>query len=209
MPGTGKSTFGLQFLEEGFRENQPGIAIVTDISSEEFVSMADTFGFRWEGHVESGLLKIVDCYSHMLGRGRMGNEVYSKFQVNDPEDLTNVSITLSEAREDTENGRLLLDNASTLILLSNPSAGVKFLSSISSRMKRSGFTCVFILEGGVHDTQILNRLRYLLDGVLDMRLEETEDDRQRFFRIYSLRGCRHETRWISFTIKDNGFFLEV
>lgn len=207
IPGAGKTMFGLQFLEEGFREDQPGIAIVTDISSEELVSIAATLGFDWGRHVESGLLKIVDCYSYMLGRGSMRQDAISRFQVDDPENLTNVSITLSDARDDMENGRLLLDSASTLLLLSDEAVGVKFLSNISSRMKRDGFTCVFILEGGVHDAKIMNRLRYLLDGVLDIRIEETEDERKRYFRIYSLRGCRHETRWVPFTINEKGFFL--
>ncbi len=207
VPGAGKTIFGIQFLEEGFREDQPGIAVVTDISSNEFISMAKTFGFEWERHVESGLLMFVDCHSYMLGRGGRGQETVSRFQVDDPENLTNVSITLSDARRDIEKGRLLLDSASTLMLLSDEVIGVKFLSNISSRMKRDGFTCVFILEGGVHDSKILNRLRYLMDGVLDIKMEEVEDERKRYFRIYSLRGCRHETKWVPFTINEKGFFL--
>lgn len=204
IPGAGKTTFGLQFLEEGFKEDQPGIAIVTDFSPHELISMASTFGFDWRKHVESGLLKIIDCYSYMLG-----SKVTSKYYVKDPENLTNVSITLSEARGGEENGRLIVDSASTLILLSDDVAGVRFLSSISSRMKRQGFTCIFMLEGDVHDAKIVARLRYILDGVLDMRIEETEGERNRFFRIYSLRGCRHETRWISFTIGEKGLILKV
>lgn len=203
VPGAGKTTFGLHFLEEGLTEDQPGIAIVTDFSPDELISMASTFGFEWETHVESGLLKIIDCYSYMLG-----NEVTSKYYVANPGNLSRVSITLREARNRVENGRLVLDSASTMLLLSEDVAGVKFLSGISSRLKRDGFNCIFILEGGVHDAVISQRLRYLLDGVLDMRIEEIGGEINRFFRIYSLRGCRHDTRWVQFSIGEKGIIIE-
>ena len=203
VPGAGKTTFGLNFLEQGFREEQPGIAIVTDSSPAEFVSMASTFGFDWKKHMESGFLKIVDCYSYMLGE-----EVSSQYYVENPENLSRVSIKLREVQDRQENGRLVLDSASTLLLLSDDVAGVKFLSSISSRLKRDGFTCVFILEGGVHDTIISQRLRYLLDGVLEMRIDGNGGEINRFFRIYSLRGCQHETRWVQFWIGAEGIFVK-
>lgn len=203
-PGTGKTTFGLQFLQEGFKEDQLGIAIVTDFSPDDFTSTASSLGFDWRKRVESGILKIIDCYSYMLG-----NEVTSKFYVKNPQDLSSVFMKLKEAWNGEKNGRLILDSASTLILVSNDIDAIQFLSSISSRLKRDGFTCLFILEGGVHDAQIVNRLRYLLDGVLDMKTEETKDELQRFFRIYSLRGCTHETRWFSFNIGKKGLVLKV
>lgn len=199
VPGVGKTTFGLNFLEEGLKEEQPGIAMVTDFSPEDLISMASTFRYDWEKHVKSGLLKIVDCYSHMLGEGGT-----SQFYVENPENLTRVSRTLREAQDQDGGGRMLLDSASTLLLLSNEVEGVKFLSIVSARLKRGGFNCLFILEGGVHDSVVAQRLRYLLDGVLEMRVEEVGGELDRFFRIYSLRGCQHDTRWVQFRIGEKG-----
>lgn len=199
VPGVGKTTFGLNFLEEGLKEEQPGIAMVTDFSPEDLISMASTFRYDWEKHVESGLLKIVDCYSHMLGE-----EGTSPYFVENPENLTRVGRTLREAQDQDGGGRMLLDSASTLLLLSNDVMGVKFLSSVSARLKRGGFDSLFILEGGVHDSIVAQRLRYLLDGVLEMRVEEVGGELDRFFRIYSLRGCQHDTRWVQFRIGEKG-----
>lgn len=199
VPGVGKTIFGINFLEEGLKEEQPAIAMVTDFSPEDLVSMASTFNFNWEKHVESGLLKIVDCYSHMLGE-----EGTSPYFVENPENLTRVGRVLREAQDQDSGGRMLMDSASTLLLLSNDIAGVKFLSSMSARLKRSEFNSLFILEGGVHDSVIAQRLRYLLDGVLEMRVEEVGGELDRFFRIYSLRGCQHDTRWVHFRIGEKG-----
>ncbi len=199
VPGVGKTIFGINFLEEGLKEEQPGIAMVTDFSPEDLISMASTFRYDWEKHVESGLLKIVDCYSHMLGE-----EGTSPYFVENPENLTRVGRVLREAQDQDRGGRMLMDSASTLLLLSNDIAGVKFLSSMSARLKRSEFNSLFILEGGVHDSVIAQRLRYLLDGVLEMRVEEVGGELDRFFRIYSLRGCQHDTRWVHFRIGKKG-----
>jgi len=166
VPGVGKTTFGLNFLEEGLKEEQPGIAMVTDFSPEDLISMASAFRYDWEKHVESGLLKVVDCYSHMLGE-----EGTSQYFVENPENLTRVGRTLREAQDPDSSGRMLLDSASTLLLLSTDVTGVKFLSSISARLKRGGFDSLFILEGGVHDSIVAQRLRYLLDGVLEKMAE--------------------------------------
>ncbi len=203
VPGAGKTTFGLHFLEEGFKTDQLGIAILTEISPDRLLSIASSFGFHWKKKVESGLLKIIDCYSF-----RSMSEVHSKYYVDDPQQLSLVSLKLIEAQKGEKNGRLLLDSASTLLLVSSDGAGVDFLSPTSSMLKRDGFTCLFILEGGAHDAQISNRLRYILDGVLDMKLEEVEGGMRRWFRIYSLRGCSHETRWVSFTIGKKGLTIE-
>jgi len=203
VPGVGKTIFGLNFLEEGLKEEQPGIAMVTDFSPEDLISMASIFNYHWEKHVESGLLKIVDCYSHMLGEGST-----SQFFVENPENLTRVGRTLREAQNQDSGGRMLMDSASTLLLLSNDIVGVKFLSSISARLKRSEFNSLFILEGGVHDSVVAQRLRYMLDGVLEMRVEEVGGELDRFFRIYSLRGCQHDTRWVHFHIGEKGIEVE-
>ena len=202
-PGTGKSTFALNFLEEGFKQDQPGIMIMTDVPPDDIISNALSFGFEWKKNVISELLKVIDCYSYNLG------ESESKYFVRNPKNLSDISITLREAMGDEKSGRLVLDSASTLLLLTAETTGVSFLSILSSRLKRDDFISLFILEGGVHDTKIIHRLRYLLDGVLDMKVEEIESEIHRFFRIYSLRGCQHDTRWVPFNIGDKGFTLEI
>ena len=202
-PGSGKTSFCLDFLYQGLKDAQPAIALVTDCSPSDMLSMASSLGLNLEQYVEAGSLRIIDCYSW-----RLGEKITAPYFV-EPKSLSDVSIGIEKSRFGLRNGRFTFDSVSSLILGSSTSTAISFLSTLSARLKRDGFDCIFVLEGGADDEKTVAMLRYITDGVLEMKTDESTGKIERFFRIYSLRGVYHQTCWVHFMISDRGFVLEI
>jgi len=57
--GTGKSVLATQFLAEGLRQGEPGIAAVFEERPQGYAKRADSFGLDLSAPQETGLLKII------------------------------------------------------------------------------------------------------------------------------------------------------
>jgi len=68
-PGTGKTTFGLQFLMQGITESQSGVFITVEETPEKIASDALNFGWDVRKLEAEGLLRIYQLRSEMLQAG--------------------------------------------------------------------------------------------------------------------------------------------
>lgn len=201
-PGAGKTTFSLHFLYEGLCNGQSGLIVLTDFSPDDLYSMASSFGWNFEQFVKAGSLRVIDCFSWRLGKPT------SRYHVENIANLNEVSVAIEEARRELTNGRFVLDSISSIILASGVSPALRFLLTLSARLKRDGFSGILISEEGVHDEKVAVTLRFIIDGVFDMKLEELRGEMARSFRIFSIRGASHETRWVPFEITQKGIAIK-
>jgi len=61
QPGTGKTTFGLQFLEEGIRRGEPGVYLTVDEKPEHLLEDAAALGWDLQDAVKKGTLAMLDA----------------------------------------------------------------------------------------------------------------------------------------------------
>jgi hypothetical protein len=47
----------------------------------------------------------------------------------------------------------------------------------------------------------------MFDGIFEMRLDDIGYEITRMFRIFSIKGVKHQTRWIIFTITERGISM--
>ena len=57
-PGTGKTIFAMQFLEEGAKRGEAGLFLIYDSSEENLLTYADSLGINLRKYVQSGLVTI-------------------------------------------------------------------------------------------------------------------------------------------------------
>ena len=58
--GTGKTTFGLQYLQHGLRQDQKAIFITLEESRDDVIQAATEKGWAFEEHIENDALAVVD-----------------------------------------------------------------------------------------------------------------------------------------------------
>jgi KaiC/GvpD/RAD55 family RecA-like ATPase len=203
--GIGKTIFCKQFLYNGLVIGEPSIYVATDESPEEIGKSMKSFGFDIEPYLDSGMFRIVDCYSWKLG-----GESASEYAVNNPADLAVVSIAIEKARQGLKKIRFVLDSVTglTSICSHNVTVFSKFLQIVVARIRLMNGNAIFTATPEAHDQQFMSFLRLIFDGTLEMKEDESGKEIKRLLRIFSLKGAKHKTYWTPFEITDRGIIVK-
>ncbi len=185
--GSGKTTYGLQFLNEGLLEGEKGVMVTFDMPEKEVFETAQRLGYDFTTHTDA--LKVLDYFSTR------------------PANLNDVSIGLHEAIEEfsrASNTRVFVDSLSTLALLQSPDSLPPWVLQQRARLRRGATLSLFSYDPGVQSSMLKVAIQNVLDGTLELRLEEKSDGSlERYFRIFHLRGVSHSTQWHKFEIFAN------
>lgn len=197
-PGVGKSTYGRQFILEGLEAGKSCTLITTDEFPDHITSSLNRIT---DNRTILDNLSIIDCYSHHLGL-----KSTSKFSIS-PRNLQQMLITLQELLK-TGVSRVVLDSITTLAMHNGPGVGMQFLHLVSGWLRHEGASGLFLLEAGIHDEGFMNFLRFMFDGVMEMRIFEEAGELKRSMRIFSLTGVKTRGIWVPFEISDQGIHIK-
>jgi non-specific serine/threonine protein kinase len=201
--GSGKTVFCKHFFFNGLLIGEPCIYITTCETPKEIESSMKNFGMNIKPFKEKNLIRVVDGCSW-----KSGIKTSSEFAVDAQQNyLTAISIKIKKAQEGLINPRFVFDSVSEMTALSDPDSVLNFLQVLTTRIRLEGGKAIFVVASGAHDEHFLNLLRLTFDGILEMRLDETNEEIKRLLRIFSLKGVRHKTNWIPFEITDKGIVL--
>ncbi len=196
-PGVGKTTLLNQYIHHGLEEGERALYITLDAAPEDVETIAS--GFNWEyGEYKGKDMLFIDAYSWRIGGG-----VEGKYVIQGPSDLNQMNMTLADALTALgaeKKKRIVLDSVSTLVLYTDPTSAVKFLQVLSAKAKASNASLLLTLEEGVHDKKTITTLNYIVDGVVEMKIEGDE----RYLRISRMAKTYHDRDWMAYTITDQG-----
>ncbi len=143
---------------------------------------------------EKNRFLFVDCYPHRQKKGGYAVPI-------DSSSLTDFGMVLSDAYQkiEPEDGVVIFDSLSNLMLYFDPDQVIKFAVNQASRLKEWGWTGIFIVEKGVNNERIENSLKFLLDGVFEIYHDE--------FRIQWIKGMLDKPVTYALDISERGLIL--
>ncbi len=190
--GTGKTTFGLQFLNQGLKEGEKGIYISLEEDDRSIVDDARAFGWDLKPFVDAKKLAIV------------------KLEPTDAK--TTVSRIKSELPDFIKTfgaSRIVIDSVSLMNMLFDGDHEKRIaLFNLSQLIKKTGATCIMTAE--VKDeNQLASRdglAEYVADGVIALRYVELPEksEMQLTLRIVKMRRIRHSRRITPYAIGARG-----
>jgi KaiC/GvpD/RAD55 family RecA-like ATPase len=199
--GAGKTTFCKTFIAMGLRNKETGICLSTDEDCEEIqVSIRNLME---EKDRTKGDLRLVDAYSWRV-RGAKGNE---PFVAVNPADLTGVMIACQKICQAVSKPRFVFDSITNLEVQSGSDTTLKFLQLVTAKMRNLNSLSFFTLIPAAHDSMFVSKVKTMFDGILEMKLDDTGSQITRLFRIFSIKGVNHQTRWIVFNINERGISM--
>ncbi len=145
-PRSEKSILAEQFAIEGIKKGEKALYILTNNFPEDFLGEISGIG---NFHVESNLIKIIDCYTNFVGVPRQESE--TTYIVSGPNALNEISIAMSKALKETPK-RVVFDSASTILLHNSISNVERFFQVVIGRLHNTA-TLLILLEEGVHDAK--------------------------------------------------------
>jgi KaiC/GvpD/RAD55 family RecA-like ATPase len=199
--GSGKTSFCKTFIARGLSNKETGIYLSTDVDCGEI--QASIQKLMEDQDRMKGDLRLIDAYSWRV-RGVMGS---GPFVTVDPANLTGVMIACQKICQDVCKPRFVFDSITNLAVQSNPDTTLKFLQLVTAKIRSMNALAFFTLTPTSHDSMFVSTVKTMFDGIFEMRLDDIGYEITRMFRIFSIKGVKHQTRWIIFTITERGISM--
>jgi KaiC/GvpD/RAD55 family RecA-like ATPase len=192
VPGSGKTTLGLQFLVKGAERREPGIYVTLDEHPDALRSYARGLGLPLERFEEEGLISFIDAspIRHIPGEVKLWGVEIGKRQLA----LASLIMKLNEAVEKTRAQRVVIDPLSTLMVqypnvAEMRTAFLDLLQAVSS----ARCTSLFISELAEASLKRPHSFEeYLAHGVIVMTRLLTSGGFVRVFLVEKMRGLQHD-----------------
>jgi KaiC/GvpD/RAD55 family RecA-like ATPase len=203
--GSGKSIFVYKMMDIYLRSGKPCVYVALDeLPSQLRTSIGDLVD-RIEESEKNGLLTFVDCYSCMGGV-----KSQESYYLDTPGDLNRLALLISKlmTRPDGRSPIILfIDSATAMFAHSDSDAILRFLYSMSAKLKSEGGSLFFTLSGGTVSPEIQKRLEQLADGLVEFRVTEAPDRVVRYYRFSKVRGTLYFDVWLPFFIGEHTILL--
>ncbi|MFC1767379.1 response regulator [Candidatus Margulisiibacteriota bacterium] len=191
--GKGKSTFCRKFLSRGLEKGEKCLYIVVDDDPNMARKELGPTVKQLEGR---NILRLIDAYSWSSGHAREGE----KFAIQGVLDLEQLSGLIVDAGADIgqsvqkkEGGRRVIDSISSLLVNFEIPAVQKFLSQVGRTATAfGGVTTLFVLEEGSVPEQVMNNVKYLMDGIIEFK----EDYHKKKLRVANMKWIKYDKNWI-------------
>ena len=191
-PGTGKTTFGLQFLNETLESGGRGVYITLEQSRESILSTAEEKGWPFREHVDADRLAVAS-----LDPIQMANSLASIRN-----DLTRLIASFGA-------DRLVLDSVSLLeMMYDHPAKRRSEVFGFTRLLKEAGVTTLLTSEAS-DESAYASRyglVEYLTDGVVVLQYIRGSDFRETRLavEIQKIRDANHSRETKPYEITDEG-----
>jgi KaiC/GvpD/RAD55 family RecA-like ATPase len=99
--------------------------------------------------------------------------------------------------------RLVIDSLTHLAAIFGEKELLRFLNDLSFVLKDAEASAIFTLTTPANE-EFRNTLSSILDGIIELKLEEYNGSLIRSIRLLSIKGMHHAPSWINFKISDDG-----
>jgi len=189
--GTGKTTFGLQYLHRGLEEGQKAIFITLEESRDDVIQVATEKGWPFDEYVENDELAIVD-----LDPIEVANS------------LTSIRGDLPRLVDAFGAERLVLDSVSLLeMMYDNQAERRTEIFDFTRSLKQAGVTTMLTSEASESNPYASRHgiIEYLTDGVFVLQYVRSEFRETRLaVEIQKIRNANHSRETKPYEITSDG-----
>jgi KaiC domain protein len=195
--GTGKTTFGLQYLVEGLKNNEPCIFISLEEDKDSILKNASAFGWDLSGAVDSkklGLFKLEPSDAKTT--------------------VTRIKSDLPKFVKSFGAKRVVIDSVSLLnMMFSDENERRSNLFNLCQLLRSTGATSLLTAE--VKDDNPRSSrdglAEYTADGVLLLQSDENKEgsEVQLTVRVLKMRRIAHSRRVKPYSITDKGIVVHA
>ncbi|WP_276272772.1 KaiC domain-containing protein [Haloarcula litorea] len=189
--GTGKTTFGLQFLHHGLESGENCVFITLEQSHDDIMATANDRGWEFDRYEAEDRLAIVD-----LDPVEMANS------------LDNIRGELPDLVEDFDADRLVLDSVSLLEMMYDDQARRRTeVFDFTRSLKAAGVTTMFTSEASETNAYASRHgiIEYLTDAVFVLQYVRSETQETRLaVEIQKIRNANHSRETKPYEITMDG-----
>ncbi len=193
--GTGKTTFAMQFINEGLSNGERCIFLSLEEDEDSIYESASVFGWDFKRYVEEDKLLVIKL---------------------DPEDakssVERLQSDIPEMITEFNAQRISVDSISLITMLyETEEERRKALFSFSKSVKESGATSLFTAEVDPRNPTVSRDglVEYVVDGVILLRFVEDRNLMRPRIRVLKMRRTAHTREEKEYEITDHGIEVIV
>lgn len=194
-PGTGKSTFGMQFIYNGIRyHNEPGLIVTFEEFPQQYYRDAESFGWDFRQLEREGKLRVI-MTSPEVTRS----------------DLESVGGTIETLAREMGARRVLVDSVSHFDQLTEDTVEMRaVVYGFINALKREGLTSILTRESPVllGSEEGDNAVAFVVDSYILLRYVEIESAIRKALLVLKLRGSDHAKDIRQFEITSQGIEIK-
>jgi circadian clock protein KaiC len=195
--GTGKTVFGMHFIDQGIREGQNAIYIALEEPIDQVKKTAEEFGFNYPKYEKEGKLVFISPSLIDMRTDDVLNEIL-------------------DAVKRINAKRIVIDSISSMISATMNEESVRqFLIQATRFFKTKGIACVMNFLSGTNfgaakgqllatNETSLMRLSSIVDGIILLLYVERGQRVKRILNILKMRGSWHSNEIFQYEIYEKG-----
>jgi archaellum biogenesis ATPase FlaH len=179
--GAGSTTMALQLLYRELKKEKFCALLSYDAFPSEVARRMRDMGWEITPYLQSGRMKIVDCYSALAGvEGSL---------IRDPTDFTEVSIQVTGLIDKAKGSpTILLDSVTPIFNAAAAKDCINFLQVLGAKVKNSGGMFIFTAAKGSIPEDVRSKIEALADGVIELNLIKKAKSLNRFLLVRKMAG---------------------
>jgi len=198
-PGSGEESLIAHFVSRQVQAGKPVVYVTLDnfpANIRQIVqSQMTTETVDWSS------LIFVDCYSKTVGVES------DEPHVEDPENLSAISIAISDIMSKKTISLIVLDSFNTLIRRRGVRSAIEFLRVMVARARQAKCLSLVTMNRKAFHPAMVASGQDVVDGVIELKIEESNEGIARSLRILKMIGIKHLTTWTPYDISDEGKFV--
>jgi KaiC/GvpD/RAD55 family RecA-like ATPase len=204
-PGAGKETLVTYFVGQQLQSKKSIIYVTLDNFPP---NIRQTVRSQLEGStnyfspypfsVYYTFLTFIDGYSKTVGVE--SEEPY----VVDPENLSAISIALSDIMSKKAISLIVIDSFNTVIRKRGVRSALELLRVLVARTRQAKCQCFVTMNRKAFHPAIVASAQDTVDGVIELKTEEGPEGILRLLRVLKMAGTKHSTAWLPYEISDEG-----
>lgn len=179
--GAGSTTMALQLLYRDLKRGKFCELLSYDAFPSEVTRRMRDMGWDITPYLQTGQMKILDCYSALAGvEGSL---------IRDPTDFTEVSIQVTGMIEKAKGpATMLLDSVTPIFNASAAKDCINFLQVLGAKLKNSGGMFIFTATKGSIPEEARSKIEALADGVIELNLVKKAKTLSRSLLVKKMAG---------------------
>jgi circadian clock protein KaiC len=203
-PGSGKTTFGLQFLAEGAKLGENGVYVSLDEYPERLIETSEPLGLGVKQQVEAKKIAMLDASpirllpaKMKLGEAELGRKEFA---------VATLINSLTAAIKKVDAQRVVIDPISTLVVhySEDYDRRIALLDLMASTIRSR---CTTLLIAEMSDPSLQRRYQFeefIVDGVLLLTRVLSGQTFTRVFSVEKMRGIDNDSQPHPYRIGEGG-----
>lgn len=205
--GTGKTTFGAQFIYKGAEDyGEPGVFVTLEERVKDLRREMRSFGWDFKKYEKQGLIAIVDGVSSSVG---LPSE--ERFALEDKFNIDNFLRYIYRVVKAINAKRLVIDSVPSIAFRLKDERQIReVLLKLNTILLEMGVTTILTTEAPDPNAGRISRYgieEYIARGVVILDLQERNIELKRYLLIRKMRETKHSMRKYPFEITSHGIVV--